>query len=112
MLNTSAIVLNVYRDCALLTNWLSLLVTAIYLMLIGHIIMLLLTLFITPFLILLIIMVFTNTLMNHCSLDPAHSTSQRASRSVQPFSMPHDCDRPTDRQTDRATPFVTVGRHT
>ena len=51
MLITSTIVLNVYRDCALLTNWLSLLVTVVYLILIGHIIMLLITLFITRFLI-------------------------------------------------------------
>jgi len=48
------------------------------------------------------------------SLGLPESTTQTASRSVQPFCRAHDCDIPTDRQTcrptDHATRSVTIGR--
>jgi len=52
----------------------------------------------------------------HGSLDPAESSTQAASRQVQPFLQgslyvtDRHTDRPTDRPTDHATQSVTIGR--
>jgi len=45
------------------------------------------------------------------SLGPPESSTQTASRSLQPFltGALHVSDRPTDRPTDHATPSVTIG---
>jgi len=45
----------------------------------------------------------------HDSVGPPESTTQTASRSVQPFLQGHDRDRQTIRQTDHATSSVTIG---
>jgi len=46
----------------------------------------------------------------HDSLSPSKSSTQTASRSVQPFCMAYYCDRQTGESTDHAIRSVTIGR--